>query len=54
MQYEEWEDPSGGLLGDVFDACENDDAAALTAALEKLKASEWGINSVGPDGDTPL
>ena len=53
-QYEEWEDPSGGLLSDVFDACENEDADALGALLDKLAASEWGINAHGPDGDTPL
>ncbi|GBF91066.1 hypothetical protein Rsub_03922 [Raphidocelis subcapitata] len=53
-EYEEWEDPSGGLLSEIFDACENDDAGALQALLDKLKASEWGIDTHGPDGDTPL
>ena len=53
-QYEEWEDPSGGLLTRVFDACENDDGDALEAALDELKASQWGLNAPGPDGDTPL
>jgi hypothetical protein len=53
-QYEEWEDPSGGLLSDIFDACENDDVDALKLLLEKLKGTEWGISPRGPDGDTPL
>jgi hypothetical protein len=53
-QYEEWEDPSGGLLTEVFDACENDDAGALARLLESLKATQWGVDTHGPDGDTPL
>jgi hypothetical protein len=53
-QYEEWDDPSGGLLSSIFEACENDSPDELAPLLEKLKGSGWGVNAIGPDGDTPL
>jgi len=54
LQYEEWEDPSGGLLTEIFDACENDDAGALTPLLGRLEGTQWTINARGADGDSPL
>lgn len=53
-QYEDWEDPSGGLLSEIFNACENDDADALGPLLDQLAGTQWGMDVPGPDGDTPL
>ncbi|KAI8475925.1 MAG: ankyrin repeat-containing domain protein [Monoraphidium minutum] len=50
----EWQDPSGGLLPAIFTACEDDIPDELPLLLERLAASEWGVDTPGPDGDTAL
>ena len=48
----EWEDPSGGALSSILDACERGgDAEALSALLGSLSVS---VDTKGADGDTPL
>ena len=48
----EWEDPSGGALSSILDACERGgDADALSALLGSLSVS---VDTKGADGDTPL
>ena len=48
----EWEDPSGGALSSLLDACERGgDADALSALLGSLSVS---VDTKGADGDTPL
>ena len=48
----EWEDPSGGALSSILDACERGgNAEALSALLGSLDVS---VDTKGADGDTPL
>ena len=48
----EWEDPSGGALSSILDACERGgNAEALSALLGSLDVS---VDMKGADGDTPL
>jgi ankyrin repeat protein len=48
----EWEDPSGGALSSILDACERGgNAEALSALLGSLNVS---VDTKGADGDTPL
>jgi len=57
---DEWQDPSGGILVNIFAACEEGDAEALEVNLQDLpndvadKAAPYSINTPGPDGDTAL
>jgi len=57
---DEWQDPSGGILVNIFAACEEGDAEALEVNLQDLrndvtdKAAQYSINTPGPDGDTAL
>eukprot|EP00775_Hariotina_reticulata_P012597 gene12597-12729_t len=57
---DEWQDPSGGILVNIFAACEEGDAEALEVNLQDLrndatdKAVQYSINTPGPDGDTAL
>lgn len=37
---EDWVDPSGGLLLNMFEACETGDVTKLTASLADLAAAE--------------
>lgn len=53
-EYEDWQDPSGGLLGEIFGACQGGDAQDLGVLLGQLKDTQFSINTPGPDGDTPL
>lgn len=53
-QFEEWRDPSEGLLTSVFDACERNRPEQLSPLLQRLAGSQWDVNTPGPDGDTAL
>jgi hypothetical protein len=54
QQYEEWNDPSGGLLAAVFEACEADEAGSLGGLVDALQGTEFTVDAPGPDGDTAL
>eukprot|EP00878_Enallax_costatus_P005784 GHUV01006065.1.p1 GENE.GHUV01006065.1~~GHUV01006065.1.p1 ORF type:complete len:240 (+),score=79.69 GHUV01006065.1:122-841(+) len=51
---EEWVDPSGGILVNIFAACEEGIIEQLTVNLAELKDTEQSIDTPGPDGDTAL
>ncbi|KAF8067205.1 Espnl [Scenedesmus sp. PABB004] len=51
---EEWVDPSGGLLLNIFAACEEGALEKLTANVADLAATPHSLDTRGPDGDTAL
>ncbi|GBF91034.1 hypothetical protein Rsub_03889 [Raphidocelis subcapitata] len=52
--FEEWRDPSDGLLSAAFAACEAGAAAELAPLLPRLAEGGWSLDTPGPDGDTAL
>lgn len=51
---DEWADPSGGLLVNIFAACEEGSMDQLTTNIQELKDTQYDVNTPGPDGDTAL
>lgn len=50
----EWVDPSGGLLVNIYAACEEGDTEKLAINLADLQQTEHSIDTPGPDGDAAL
>jgi ankyrin repeat protein len=50
----DWEDPSGGCLGELIEACENGETAAVPGLLERLFETGVSIDTMGGEGDTAL
>jgi ankyrin repeat protein len=51
---DEWVDPSGGVLVNIFAACEEGSMEQLTTNIQELKDTQYDVNTPGPDGDTAL
>lgn len=51
---EDWADPSGGVLVNIFAACEEGSVEQLAVNVAELKDTQQSINTPGPDGDTAL
>jgi ankyrin repeat protein len=51
---DEWVDPSGGVLVNIFAACEEGSMQQLTTNIQELKDTQYTVDTPGPDGDTAL
>jgi ankyrin repeat protein len=51
---DEWVDPSGGVLVNIFAACEEGSMEQLVTNIQELKDTQYDVNTPGPDGDTAL
>lgn len=51
---DEWVDPSGGLLVNIFAACEEGSLEQLATNIQDLKETAYNLDTPGPDGDTAL
>jgi ankyrin repeat protein len=50
----DWVDPSGGVLVNIFAACEEGSMEQLTTNIQELKETQYTVNTPGPDGDTAM
>lgn len=51
---QEWADPSGGVLVNIFAACEEGSVEQLAVNIAELKDTQQSLDTPGPDGDTAL
>lgn len=51
---EEWVDPSGGVLVNIFAACEEGNVDQLATNIAELRNTQQTLDTPGPDGDTAL
>eukprot|EP00882_Tetradesmus_deserticola_P008783 GHRQ01009263.1.p1 GENE.GHRQ01009263.1~~GHRQ01009263.1.p1 ORF type:complete len:250 (+),score=113.48 GHRQ01009263.1:212-961(+) len=51
---DEWVDPSGGVLVNIFAACEEGSTEQLAVNMQELKGTQYTVDVPGPDGDTAL
>ncbi|KAF6264846.1 ankyrin repeat-containing domain protein [Scenedesmus sp. NREL 46B-D3] len=51
---DEWVDPSGGVLVNIFAACEGGSMEQLGVNIQELRDTQYTVDTPGPDGDTAL